>query len=160
MQYQLAECCAVADGGGRGDRFRHAAAQRDRYRNSFPAYAQLPSCSYRDTGADGDGQPTIACPAADCHIPFLANLVTRYAGLVDAYEIWKSPNLVKYWTVPVYSRPRERTADGDYGIPDGDGQPTIACPAADCHIPFLSIPRARRRNALLYLAAATARLFL
>ena len=25
---------------------------------------------------------------------FLANLVTRYAGLVEAYEIWKSPNLV------------------------------------------------------------------
>ena len=49
---------------------------------------------------------------------FLANLVTRYAGLVDAYEIWKSPNLVKFWTVPVYTRPREMTDDGDYGIPD------------------------------------------
>ncbi len=49
---------------------------------------------------------------------FLANLATRYAGLVDAYEIWKSPNLVKFWTVPVYTRPRERTDDGDYGIPD------------------------------------------
>lgn len=49
---------------------------------------------------------------------FLANLVTRYAGLVDAYEIWKSPNLVKFWTVPVYTFPREMTNDGDYGIPD------------------------------------------
>lgn len=49
---------------------------------------------------------------------FLANLATRYAGLVDAYEIWKSPNLVKFWTAPVYTRPRERTDDGDYGIPD------------------------------------------
>ena len=49
---------------------------------------------------------------------FLTNLVTRYAGLVDAYEIWKSPNLVKYWTAPVYTRPQETTADGDFGIPD------------------------------------------
>ena len=49
---------------------------------------------------------------------FLANLVTRYAGIVDAYEIWKSPNLVKFWTVPVYTRPREISDDGDYGIPD------------------------------------------
>lgn len=49
---------------------------------------------------------------------FLANLVTRYAGLVGAYEIWKSPNLVKFWTVPIYTRQREMTADGDYGIPD------------------------------------------
>ncbi|MCY3799030.1 MAG: LysM peptidoglycan-binding domain-containing protein [Chloroflexi bacterium] len=54
----------------------------------------------------------------DDFVPFLANLVTRYAGLVDAYEIWKSPNLVKFWTVPEYTRPRERTDDGDYGIPD------------------------------------------
>ena len=49
---------------------------------------------------------------------FLANLVVRYAGLVDAYEIWKSPNLLKFWSVPVYTRPREMTPDGDYGIPD------------------------------------------
>ncbi|MCY4061810.1 MAG: LysM peptidoglycan-binding domain-containing protein [Chloroflexi bacterium] len=49
---------------------------------------------------------------------FLANLVIRYAGLVDAYEIWKSPNLLKFWTVPVYTRAQEMTADGDYGIPD------------------------------------------
>lgn len=50
---------------------------------------------------------------------FLANLATRYAGIVDAYEIWKSPNLLKYWTVPVYEREPELNADGDYGIPDG-----------------------------------------
>ena len=49
---------------------------------------------------------------------FLANLVIRYAGLVDAYEIWKSPNLLKFWTVPVYTRAQEMTLDGDYGIPD------------------------------------------
>ena len=49
---------------------------------------------------------------------FLANLVIRYAGLVDAYEIWKSPNLLKYWAVPVYTRPQAMTADGDYGVPD------------------------------------------
>ena len=49
---------------------------------------------------------------------FLANLVRRYAGLVDAYEVWKSPNLLKYWTVPLYHRAPAKTADGDYGIPD------------------------------------------
>lgn len=49
---------------------------------------------------------------------FLANLVIRYAGLVDAYEIWKSPNLLKFWTAPVYTRTQEMTDDGDYGIPD------------------------------------------
>ncbi len=49
---------------------------------------------------------------------FLANMAARYAGLVDAYEIWKSPNLLKFWSAPLYTRPRERTADGEYGIPD------------------------------------------
>lgn len=49
---------------------------------------------------------------------FLANLVIRYAGLVEAYEIWKSPNLLKFWSVPVYTRTQEMTDDGDYGIPD------------------------------------------
>ncbi len=49
---------------------------------------------------------------------FMTNLVTRYAGLVDAYEIWKSPNLLKYWTAPVYYQEPELTDDGDYGIPD------------------------------------------
>ena len=54
----------------------------------------------------------------DYFADFMANLVTRYAGLVDAYEIWKSPNLLKYWTVPVYLREPELMDDGDYGIPD------------------------------------------
>lgn len=49
---------------------------------------------------------------------FIANMVKRYAGVVDAYEIWKSPNLLKYWTVPVYHRAPDRTDDGDYGLPD------------------------------------------
>ncbi len=49
---------------------------------------------------------------------FMTNLATRYAGLVDAYEIWKSPNLLKYWTAPVYYQEPELTDDGDYGIPD------------------------------------------
>ena len=49
---------------------------------------------------------------------FLSNLVIRYAGLVDAYEIWKSPNLVKFWTAPVYTQPQVMTEDGEYGIPD------------------------------------------
>ncbi|MCY3780432.1 MAG: LysM peptidoglycan-binding domain-containing protein, partial [Chloroflexi bacterium] len=49
---------------------------------------------------------------------FMANLATRYAGIVDAYEIWKSPNLLRYWTIPVYKREPELNADGDYGIPD------------------------------------------
>ena len=49
---------------------------------------------------------------------FLANLATRYAGLVDAYEIWKSPNLLKFWMAPVYRRVPEQTDDGEYGIPD------------------------------------------
>lgn len=49
---------------------------------------------------------------------FMVNLVSRYAGLVDAYEIWKSPNLLKYWMAPVYYHDPELTDDGDYGIPD------------------------------------------
>ena len=49
---------------------------------------------------------------------FLSNLATRYAGLVEAYEIWKSPNLLKYWSAPVYFNEPELTAEGDYGVPD------------------------------------------
>lgn len=49
---------------------------------------------------------------------FLANLATRYAGLVDAYEIWKSPNLLKYWSAPIYLEEPELTEGGDYGVPD------------------------------------------
>lgn len=49
---------------------------------------------------------------------FLANLATRYAGLVDAYEIWKSPNLLKFWSAPIYFEEPELTEEGDYGVPD------------------------------------------
>lgn len=49
---------------------------------------------------------------------FMTSLATRYVGVVDAYEIWKSPNLLKYWTVPVYATPPERQESGDFGVPD------------------------------------------
>ena len=49
---------------------------------------------------------------------FLLALAKRYKGVVDGYEIWKSPNLLKYWTVPVYEKPPKRGPDGDYGFPD------------------------------------------
>ena len=49
---------------------------------------------------------------------FMTDLTTRYAGVVDAYEIWKSPNLLKYWTVPVYATPPERDESGNFGVPD------------------------------------------
>lgn len=49
---------------------------------------------------------------------FMTDLATRYSGVVDAYEIWKSPNLLKYWTVPVYTTPPELQDNGDYGVPD------------------------------------------
>ncbi len=49
---------------------------------------------------------------------FMANMVRRYAGVVDAYEIWKSPNLLKYWTTPVYLREPEIADDGEYGLPE------------------------------------------
>lgn len=49
---------------------------------------------------------------------FMRALAARYVGIIDAYEIWKSPNLLKYWTVPVYERPPTMSASGDYGLPD------------------------------------------
>lgn len=49
---------------------------------------------------------------------FMTSLATRYVGVVDAYEMWKSPNLLKYWTVPVYATPPERQESGDFGVPD------------------------------------------
>ncbi|MDE2821797.1 MAG: LysM peptidoglycan-binding domain-containing protein [Chloroflexota bacterium] len=49
---------------------------------------------------------------------FMSVLAARYAGIVDAYEIWKSPNLLKYWTAPVYELPPTMGASGDYGFPD------------------------------------------
>lgn len=49
---------------------------------------------------------------------FMTSLATQYAGVVDAYEIWKSPNLLKYWTVPVYDSEPVLGENGDYGFPD------------------------------------------
>lgn len=58
-------------------------------------------------------------PPADLNdfTAFLAQTVARYAGLVDAYEIWKAPNLLKYWNVPIYEKPPKETEDGDFGLP-------------------------------------------
>ncbi len=50
---------------------------------------------------------------------FLNNIVARYTSLVDAWEIWRAPNLLKYWTVPIYEQPPAMTDDGEYGLPDG-----------------------------------------
>ncbi len=49
---------------------------------------------------------------------FLAQTVARYADIVAAYEIWKAPNLLKYWNVPVYEQAPEEMEDGDFGLPD------------------------------------------
>lgn len=49
---------------------------------------------------------------------FMSRLATQYNGVVDAYEIWKSPNLLKYWTVPVYATEPVIGENGDYGFPD------------------------------------------
>ena len=48
---------------------------------------------------------------------FLAQTAARYAGIVAAYEIWKAPNLLKYWNVPVYEQAPQANEDGDYGLP-------------------------------------------
>ena len=77
---------------------------------SRTAYTEHLNSQFRDYGGPPEDYSDFAA--------FLANLVTRYAGLVDAYEIWKSPNLLKYWTVPVYHRSPELDEDGDYGVPD------------------------------------------
>ncbi len=77
---------------------------------SRTSYTEKLNSEMRDYG----GPPEDLGDFAD----FMTNLVTRYAGLVDAYEVWKSPNLLKYWTAPVYYREPEMTEDGDYGIPD------------------------------------------
>ena len=77
---------------------------------SRTAYTEHLNSQFRDYGGPPEDFANFAA--------FLANLVTRYAGLVDAYEIWKSPNLLKYWSVPVYHRDPEVGEDGDYGVPD------------------------------------------
>lgn len=49
---------------------------------------------------------------------FMSALTRRYVGIVDAYEIWKAPNLLKYWTVPIYDQSAQDLPDGDFGFPD------------------------------------------
>lgn len=58
-------------------------------------------------------------PPADLNdfAAFLAQTVARYAGIVDAYEIWKAPNLLKYWNVPIYKQPPKESESGDFGLP-------------------------------------------
>ena len=48
----------------------------------------------------------------------MSAIAARYAGLVDAYEIWKAPNLLKYWLTPEYERPPVRNGRGEYGLPE------------------------------------------
>lgn len=38
---------------------------------------------------------------------FMGTVATRYTGKVDAYEIWKAPNLRLYWNVPQYTNPAD-----------------------------------------------------
>lgn len=49
---------------------------------------------------------------------FMSLLAQRYAGIADAYEIWKAPNLLKYWNAPVYEGSLTRGDSGEYGLPD------------------------------------------
>lgn len=49
---------------------------------------------------------------------FMSVLSTRYAGVVDAYEIWKAPNILKYWTAPVYDQLPQVLPDDDFALPD------------------------------------------
>ena len=49
---------------------------------------------------------------------FMSTIAARYARIVDAYEVWKAPNLVKHWYAPVYEEPPQRDEDGEYGLPD------------------------------------------
>ena len=49
---------------------------------------------------------------------FMRVVAERYAGLVDAYEIWKAPNILKYWMAPIFERKPTRGDDGEYGFPD------------------------------------------
>ena len=51
-------------------------------------------------------------------VAFLGDIVARYAGVVDAWEIWRAPNLLKYWNVPIYDEPQTQGEDGEYGLPD------------------------------------------
>ncbi|MCY4146700.1 MAG: LysM peptidoglycan-binding domain-containing protein [Chloroflexi bacterium] len=66
-------------------------------------------------------------PPADLNdfAAFLGQTVARYAGRVDAYEIWKAPNLLKYWNVPIYTQPPKQSGDGDFGLPAAIALDTI-----------------------------------
>lgn len=43
---------------------------------------------------------------------FLRQLAQRYAGRVHAYEIWKAPNILKYWAAPVHGG--QAASEGGY----------------------------------------------
>ena len=49
---------------------------------------------------------------------FMRLLAQRYAGIADAYEIWKAPNLLKYWNAPIYEGSLTKGDSGEYGLPD------------------------------------------
>ncbi len=49
---------------------------------------------------------------------FMSVLAHRYAGVVDAYEIWKAPNILKYWNAPVFDQPPRALPGGDFALPD------------------------------------------
>lgn len=49
---------------------------------------------------------------------FMSVLSNRYAGVVDAYEIWKAPNILKYWTAPIYDQAPQVLPDDDFPLPD------------------------------------------
>ena len=49
---------------------------------------------------------------------FISTLTKRYVGVVDAFEVWKAPNLLKYWTAPAYDQPAQVLLDDDFGLPD------------------------------------------
>ena len=73
-------------------------------------YAAVAHSELRDAG----GPPS----DLDDFAGFMRVLAGRYAGRVDAYEIWKSPNLLKYWYLPQYAEPPVADAHGDYALPD------------------------------------------
>ncbi|MCY3573227.1 MAG: LysM peptidoglycan-binding domain-containing protein [Chloroflexota bacterium] len=76
---------------------------------SRASYLERMNSSLRSYG----GPPADLADFAD----FISRTAARYAGLVDAYEIWKAPNLLKYWNVPVYEQAPAKTSSGDYGLP-------------------------------------------
>ena len=75
--------------------------------------------SYRETMhsalLDYGGPPADSAVFAE----FMENIAARYDSVVDAWEIWRAPNLLKYWTVPVYEQEQRKDEAGEYGLPDG-----------------------------------------